>query len=92
MGWSEIPRYAFDVPEGWSETPVSIADLGGTEVSLWCTGCAGRLRVSFRVLDADLYSESGTSKNLPCFNVRRLQVTAIALKEQWPAPPLVALT
>ena len=33
MGWSEIPRYAFDLPEGWSETPVSIADLGGTEVS-----------------------------------------------------------
>lgn len=33
VGWSEIPRYAFDLPEGWSETPVSIADLGGTEVS-----------------------------------------------------------
>ena len=32
MGWSEIPRYAFDIPEGWVEAPVSIADLGGTEV------------------------------------------------------------
>ena len=38
VGWSEIPRYAFDLPEGWSETPVSIADLGGTEVS--CGACA----------------------------------------------------
>ena len=34
MGWSEIPRYAFDIPDGWQETPVSIADLGGTEVRL----------------------------------------------------------
>lgn len=33
MGWSEVPRYSFKVPEGWQETPVSIADLGGTEVS-----------------------------------------------------------
>ena len=32
MGWSEIPRYSFKVPEGWEEKPVSIADLGGTEV------------------------------------------------------------
>ena len=31
VGWSEIPRYAFDIPEGWVEAPVSIADLGGTE-------------------------------------------------------------
>lgn len=33
VGWSEVPRYTFKVPEGWQETPVSIADLGGTEVS-----------------------------------------------------------
>lgn len=33
VGWSEIPRYSFKVPEGWQETPVSIADLGGTEAS-----------------------------------------------------------
>jgi hypothetical protein len=32
VGWTEIPRYSFKVPEGWGETPVSIADLGGTEV------------------------------------------------------------
>jgi hypothetical protein len=32
VGWSEVPRYSFKVPEGWQETPVSIADLGGTEV------------------------------------------------------------
>ena len=34
MGWSEIPRYSFRVPGGWQETPVSIADLGGTEIDL----------------------------------------------------------
>ena len=34
MGWSEIPRYSFKVPSGWDETPVSIADLGGTEIDL----------------------------------------------------------
>lgn len=34
VGWSEIPRYKFRVPVGWEDTPVSIADLGGTEVSL----------------------------------------------------------
>jgi len=34
VGWSEIPRYTFKVPEGWSEQPVSIADLGGTEIDL----------------------------------------------------------
>ena len=33
VGWSEIPRYKFRVPAGWEETPVSIADLGGTEVT-----------------------------------------------------------
>lgn len=32
VGWSELPRYAFKVPPGWSEKAVSIADLGGTEV------------------------------------------------------------
>jgi hypothetical protein len=32
IGWSEVPRYSFKVPGGWEETPVSIADLGGTEV------------------------------------------------------------
>lgn len=34
VGWSEIPRYSFKVPDGWEEVPVSIADLGGTEVGL----------------------------------------------------------
>jgi hypothetical protein len=34
IGWSEIPRYSFRVPAGWDETPVSIADLGGTEIDL----------------------------------------------------------
>jgi hypothetical protein len=32
VGWSEIPVYSFKVPVGWEETPVSIADLGGTEI------------------------------------------------------------
>lgn len=36
VGWSEIPRYKFKIPDGWEETPVSIADLGGTEVLLFC--------------------------------------------------------
>jgi len=34
VGWSEIPRYTFKVPPGWDEKPVSIADLGGTEIDL----------------------------------------------------------
>lgn len=34
VGWSEIPRYSFKVPAGWDEKPVSIADLGGTEIDL----------------------------------------------------------
>ncbi|GBF95417.1 hypothetical protein Rsub_08379 [Raphidocelis subcapitata] len=34
VGWSEIPRYSFRIPGGWDETPVSIADLGGTEIDL----------------------------------------------------------
>jgi len=31
---AQIPRYSFDVPDGWEETPVSIADLGGTEIDV----------------------------------------------------------
>uniref|UniRef100_A0A383VDK8 PsbP C-terminal domain-containing protein n=1 Tax=Tetradesmus obliquus TaxID=3088 RepID=A0A383VDK8_TETOB len=34
VGWSEMPRYTFKVRPGWEETPVSIADLGGTEIDL----------------------------------------------------------
>lgn len=34
VGWSVIPKYMFNVPTGWEETPVSIADLGGTEIDL----------------------------------------------------------
>jgi hypothetical protein len=34
VGWSEIPQYSFRVPETWEEVPVSIADLGGTEIDL----------------------------------------------------------
>ncbi|GAX72755.1 hypothetical protein CEUSTIGMA_g211.t1 [Chlamydomonas eustigma] len=34
VGWSEIPQYQFKVPAGWAEIPVSIADLGGTEIDL----------------------------------------------------------
>ncbi|KAG2444064.1 hypothetical protein HYH02_009007 [Chlamydomonas schloesseri] len=34
VGWSEIPQYSFKVPSGWEEIPVSIADLGGTEIDL----------------------------------------------------------
>jgi len=34
VGWSEIPPYSFTVPPGWDEVPVSIADLGGSEVDL----------------------------------------------------------
>ena len=34
VGWTEILPYSFSVPEGWNEIPVSIADLGGTEVHL----------------------------------------------------------
>ena len=33
VGWSEVRRYSFSLPAGWDETPVSIADLGGTEVN-----------------------------------------------------------
>eukprot|EP00899_Mesostigma_viride_P019092 jgi/Mesvir1/27184/Mv07762-RA.1 len=34
VGWSELDPYSFVVPEGWEEKPVSIADLGGTEIDL----------------------------------------------------------
>lgn len=34
VGWSPIIPYSFKVPDGWEETPVSIADLGGTEIDL----------------------------------------------------------
>ena len=34
VGWSEFDSYTFRVPEGWEEKPVSIADLGGTEIDL----------------------------------------------------------
>uniref|UniRef100_A0A7C9D569 PsbP C-terminal domain-containing protein n=1 Tax=Opuntia streptacantha TaxID=393608 RepID=A0A7C9D569_OPUST len=34
VGWSPIIPYVFKVPEGWDEVPVSIADLGGTEIDL----------------------------------------------------------
>lgn len=34
VGWSEIPQYSFKLPDGWVEEPVSIADLGGTEVRI----------------------------------------------------------
>jgi hypothetical protein len=51
VGWSEIPRYSFKVPQGWEETPVSIADLGGTEVS-----------VHFSVLDSSIQDVSFTHR------------------------------
>lgn len=34
VGWSPITPYTFDVPPEWDEVPVSIADLGGTEIDL----------------------------------------------------------
>ncbi|XP_047322345.1 psbP domain-containing protein 4, chloroplastic isoform X2 [Impatiens glandulifera] len=34
VGWSPIIPYYFQVPENWEEVPVSIADLGGTEIDL----------------------------------------------------------
>ena len=46
VGWSVIPRYRFSVPPGWEETPVSIADLGGTEIDLrYSSKAAGGLVV-----------------------------------------------
>lgn len=34
VGWSPIIPYLFKVPPEWEEVPVSIADLGGTEIDL----------------------------------------------------------
>uniref|UniRef100_A0A0F7GYT7 Photosystem II reaction center PsbP family protein n=1 Tax=Pelargonium hortorum TaxID=4031 RepID=A0A0F7GYT7_PELHO len=34
VGWSPIIPYSFSVPPQWEEVPVSIADLGGTEIDL----------------------------------------------------------
>ncbi|XP_021760948.1 psbP domain-containing protein 4, chloroplastic-like isoform X1 [Chenopodium quinoa] len=34
VGWSPIIPYLFKVPGDWDEVPVSIADLGGTEIDL----------------------------------------------------------
>ncbi|PSC73193.1 domain-containing 4 [Micractinium conductrix] len=34
VGWTEVERYSFKVPQGWDEVPVSIADLGGTEIDM----------------------------------------------------------
>ncbi|GAQ83222.1 psbP family protein [Klebsormidium nitens] len=34
VGWTEFDPYSFRIPEGWEEVPVSIADLGGTEIDL----------------------------------------------------------
>ncbi|KAL6962319.1 PsbP domain-containing protein 4, chloroplastic [Sarracenia purpurea var. burkii] len=34
VGWSPIIPYLFSVPQDWQEVPVSIADLGGTEIDL----------------------------------------------------------
>ncbi|XP_010930636.2 psbP domain-containing protein 4, chloroplastic [Elaeis guineensis] len=46
VGWSPIIPYTFKVPEGWEEVPVSIADLGGTEIDLrFASSQEGRLFV-----------------------------------------------
>mmetsp|Transcript_34117 Transcript_34117/g.85882 ORF Transcript_34117/g.85882 Transcript_34117/m.85882 type:complete len:285 (-) Transcript_34117:146-1000(-) len=34
VGWTEITPYSFDVYEGWTEVPVSIADPGGSEIDV----------------------------------------------------------
>lgn len=34
VGWSPMTPYSFKVPQDWEEIPVSIADLGGTEIDL----------------------------------------------------------
>ncbi|XP_059280155.1 psbP domain-containing protein 4, chloroplastic [Lycium ferocissimum] len=34
VGWSPMIPYSFSVPDNWEEVPVSIADLGGTEIDL----------------------------------------------------------
>ncbi|XP_020111390.1 psbP domain-containing protein 4, chloroplastic [Ananas comosus] len=46
VGWSPIIPYTFKVPPGWDEVPVSIADLGGTEIDLrFASSKEGRLFV-----------------------------------------------
>ncbi|XAR57535.1 Photosystem II [Bertholletia excelsa] len=46
VGWSPIIPYVFSVPEDWQEVPVSIADLGGTEIDLrFASSKEGRLFV-----------------------------------------------
>ncbi|KAH7680977.1 Photosystem II protein [Dioscorea alata] len=46
VGWSPIIPYLFKVPQGWEEVPVSIADLGGTEIDLrFANSQEGRLFV-----------------------------------------------
>uniref|UniRef100_A0A0F7GXK7 Photosystem II reaction center PsbP family protein n=1 Tax=Erodium gruinum TaxID=337380 RepID=A0A0F7GXK7_9ROSI len=46
VGWSPIIPYSFSVPPEWEEVPVSIADLGGTEIDLrFANSKQGRLFV-----------------------------------------------
>ncbi|TKY74166.1 PsbP domain-containing protein 4 [Spatholobus suberectus] len=46
VGWSPIIPYTFRVPQEWEEVPVSIADLGGTEIDLrFANSKEGRLFV-----------------------------------------------
>ncbi|KAJ8771704.1 hypothetical protein K2173_026881 [Erythroxylum novogranatense] len=46
VGWSPIIPYVFSVPGDWEEVPVSIADLGGTEIDLrFASSKEGRLFV-----------------------------------------------
>ncbi|XP_050388240.1 psbP domain-containing protein 4, chloroplastic [Argentina anserina] len=46
VGWSPIIPYLFSVPQDWEEVPVSIADLGGTEIDLrFGSAKEGRLSV-----------------------------------------------
>ncbi|KAK8951613.1 hypothetical protein KSP39_PZI004533 [Platanthera zijinensis] len=46
VGWSPIIPYSFKVTDGWEEVPVSIADLGGTEIDLrFANSQEGRLFV-----------------------------------------------
>ncbi|KAG5530329.1 hypothetical protein RHGRI_025314 [Rhododendron griersonianum] len=46
VGWSPIIPYLFSVPQDWEEVPVSIADLGGTEIDLrFASSKEGRISV-----------------------------------------------
>ncbi|XP_058184216.1 psbP domain-containing protein 4, chloroplastic isoform X3 [Rhododendron vialii] len=46
VGWSPIIPYLFFVPQDWEEVPVSIADLGGTEIDLrFASSKEGRISV-----------------------------------------------